>query len=296
MTKQASSKQSAVLADLKRFGKEFQPLLKAFFDREIAACPPRARDMLERLQEFCLRDGKRLRPYLVYTAYQLGGGQKRDLALAAGLIPELIHNFLLVHDDIMDKSQTRRGGLTMHAAYASQDGGREAAHLGVSLGILAGDLLYHLASRACQNLTTTAEKKLAVWAEMESAVRWTIFGQELDMQLARLQHVSQEDLLTMYQYKTAYYSFEAPLLIGALLAGRQHQDLEALSEYALQCGIAFQITDDLLDGENSTVDGPLADLYIKGAKRALEKLDESYDGSARQRLSELADFIGQRRT
>ncbi len=281
--------------ELKTFDARLTPLLQQFFDEEANAVPPAAKDMVTRLRKFCLRGGKRLRPYLTHTSYQLFGGKNENSALAMSIVPELIHNFLLIHDDVMDQSNIRRGEPTMHKVYEADIAGDNAAHFGESMAILSGDLLYTLAGQAINKVPVTPDKKWRIWQITQHAVRQTIFGQELDLQQSQQKKVASDETLTMYQYKTAYYSFDAPLRIGAVLANAKENDIEWISEYAIPCGIAFQLIDDALDGETQLPARELAQTYITQAQNALaEFTGDHFDQEAKQKLSALADFVAKR--
>lgn len=288
-------KERTALTTLTDFQKEFNPVLEDFFSSKVKKYPPAAQDMIKRLGNFCMQDGKRIRPYLTTVSYRLLGGQDNTLALQLSIIPELIHNFLLVHDDIMDKSDTRRGVPTIHKAY-ERTSSYDASHFGQSMAILAGDLLHSLAGGALMELPMQADKKVALQAVIERAVQRTIFGQELDLRINQQETATRDEILTMQQYKTAYYTFDAPLKMGAIAAGAIEQDIQKLSEYALASGTAFQITDDILDNETST-NKELTSKYIDRAKNSLEWFSSpQYDQGAKQELVSLADFIIHRKS
>ena len=287
-------KEKTVYEDLQKFAAEFDPFMRHFFDEQAIASAPAARPMIQNLSEFCLRGGKRLRPYLVSRAYHLFGGNNRDDMMIAALLPELVHGFLLIHDDVMDRDDERRGGPTLHKVYEGVFQSRDSAHLGNSMAILAGDLLYNLASEALSSLSVPG-LRFELWQEMQRAVRKTILGQELDLRLSQKDDVAIDERLAMYQYKTAYYSFDAPVRIGGVLAGAEEGDLERLSGFAIQCGVAFQITDDLLDGESLSDGKARAQECVNRAKQSLELFSAPrYDQVARRDLAALADFILER--
>ena len=179
--------------------------------------------------------GKRLRP----LATVLGGrlfGLKEDIGVRAGAAVELLHNFTLVHDDIMDKDEFRRGVPTVHKLW------------GEDIAILAGDLLFSKAFEALLKLTSydidyeaiiKALKELC-WASVTVAE-----GQALDLSLSKLEYVELNDYIEMVYKKTAAL-FKASLCIGAILAGASNGELSKLADYAVNVGIAFQIRDDEL--------------------------------------------------
>ena len=179
--------------------------------------------------------GKRLRP----LATVLGGrlfGLKEEIGVRAGAAVEILHNFTLVHDDIMDKDDFRRGVPTVHKLW------------GENIAILAGDLLFAKAFEALLKLSdynvghkaiVKAIKELC-WASVTVAE-----GQALDLSLSRLESVTLNNYVEMVYKKTAAL-FKASLCIGAILAGAPDEELGKLANYAINVGIAFQIRDDEL--------------------------------------------------
>ena len=179
--------------------------------------------------------GKRLRPLALTLAGRMYG-LSESLGIRAGASVEVLHNFTLIHDDIMDKDRLRRGVPTVHTIY------------GTEKAIIAGDLLFAKAFEALTALVNygvspgrivSAVKELS-WASVTVAE-----GQALDMSFEARSDVSVEDYITMVFKKTAAL-FKASLVIGALLAGAPEEEVEKLTEYGSDIGIAFQIRDDVL--------------------------------------------------
>jgi geranylgeranyl diphosphate synthase type I len=205
--------------------------LREFLDEKLrgfASLPVELRDVGEALRDYLLRGGKRLRGALVLLGHEAAGGS-RDAAIDASLGVELLHAYLLVHDDFMDQDDVRRGGPTLHRALGGD-------HLGASLAILCGDLCeswaYQLFGAASPLAARTVEQ--------------VILGQMADLRAPRGAELSPEEILEVQRAKTGTYTFELPLHLGATLAGAAPPLLEALSAYARPLGIAFQIADDLL--------------------------------------------------
>ncbi|HEY6907892.1 MAG TPA: polyprenyl synthetase family protein [Myxococcales bacterium] len=186
------------------------------------------RDVAAAVRDYLLRGGKRLRGALVLLGHEAAGG-KREAALDASLGVELLHAYLLVHDDFMDQDEVRRGGPTLHRALGGD-------HLGTSLAILCGDLCeswaYQLFGEASPLVARTVEQ--------------VILGQMADLRAPRGRELTAGEILEVQRAKTGTYTFELPLHLGATLAGAAPPLLEALSAYARPLGIAFQIADDLL--------------------------------------------------
>lgn len=183
--------------------------------------------------------GKRLRPYIVLKVSELFGGTSRK-AMPAAVAVELIHNFSLVHDDIMDNDEVRHNVPTVHASY------------GVPLAILAGDILF---SKAFQMMAVgglregITEKSISeMVSRLSTACINVCEGQAIDMQMASnaSQSYSQTDYIHMIEKKTASL-FELSCSLGVLSAdNRKIEDLDRLSVFGKNIGIAFQLIDDLI--------------------------------------------------
>ncbi len=179
--------------------------------------------------------GKRLRPVLL-LAIAKGYGLDEEKALPAAAAVELLHNFTLVHDDIMDRDMFRRNVPTVHSIW------------GEALAILAGDLLFSKAFEAIMmledrgirhDLVVKAAKKLA-WASTTVAE-----GQALDMDFEKRNDVTEQEYMIMIEKKTAAL-FKASAEIGAIIADVEDEEIEYIGEFARNTGIAFQIIDDIL--------------------------------------------------
>jgi geranylgeranyl diphosphate synthase type I len=208
---------------------------------------------------------------------------------------------LLIHDDIMDKSDLRRGRPAVHAAFAQRYGpgasadeqSADPAHFGVALAIAAGDLAGQLALR-CLGGAGFPPDLLARALDVYTAMtRDVCYGQVLDMHAGDCHaHVTEADILTIHRYKTARYTTEGPLQLGAVLAGADQDMLAMLSAYALPLGQAFQLQDDLLGvfGQED-VTGKPTDADLKQGKRTLLVMKALEWGSEAQRAA-LAEALG----
>ncbi len=175
--------------------------------------------------------GKRLRPILVLFSAKAVGG-KFSKVYNASIAVELLHNFTLVHDDIMDNADKRRGRLTLHKKYDT------------NTAILVGDSLlsiaYELLLKDCNGETKT------VMSAFNKSLIEVCEGQSMDKDFETLKSVSLDDYLVMIRKKTAAMA-EMCCTIGALLGGGSKKEVSALAAYGKNIGIAFQIQDDLLD-------------------------------------------------
>jgi len=189
-----------------------------------------------------LNGGKRLRPILVMEGARLAGNDMiRVLPLACAV--ELIHCFSLVHDDLpaMDDDDLRRGKPTCHKVF------------GEAMAILAGDALltraFELSTYMLQDSSATAENVLRAWNELAVATgsQGMIAGQVIDLE-SENKIVDGDTLRVMHQKKTGAL-IKAALKSGAIVSGAREEKLQALEEFAGHLGLAFQITDDILDVE-----------------------------------------------
>ncbi len=241
---------------------------------------PRACEIFDIVSAFTLGPGKRLRPILMITGYRAAGGADEDAILAASCCLELTQTMLLIHDDIMDKSDLRRGHASVHTELAVRYGGgsdgdhlasADPAHFGVALAIAAGDLAGQLALRALAGAAFPAADGMRALDVYTAMTRDVCYGQVLDMHAGdKTIKVTEADVLTIHRYKTARYTTEGPLQIGAVLARADQKTLDTLSAYALPLGQAFQLQDDLLGVfGNEKQTGKPADADLKQGKRTL---------------------------
>jgi len=176
--------------------------------------------------------GKRLRPFLVMKSCEIVGGDI-NYVIPAAIAIEVLHNFTLIHDDIMDNDLLRRGVPTVHTIW------------GIPMAILAGDLLFAKAFHILLSMKGDYEKIVKV-AEILAKTTITISeGQSMDMSFERKNNVSEEEYMTMIYKKTGAL-FEASAKIGAILGGGSEEMVEALGNYGKNLGIGFQIFDDYL--------------------------------------------------
>ena len=206
--------------------------------------------------------GKRIRPLLCILSCEAVGGE-RDDALRTAVAMELVHTFTLVHDDIMDNDELRRGTPSVHVNF------------GEPTAILAGDLLFAKAFEICD------PKIKEVLAQASSEI---CEGQELDMSFEERFDVSEEEYMEMIRKKTAVL-FEAATKSGAMLGGGGSGVIEALALYGLNIGLAFQIWDDVLGvmAKEENLGKPVGSDIVEGKKslvviKTLEHLQQPERG------------------
>ncbi|MGW6286427.1 polyprenyl synthetase family protein [Streptomyces sp. NPDC055107] len=231
-----------------------EALLHEFLDTQIDNAPdlPELDLFAGMLRSMIAAGGKRIRPVLCVVGWQAVTDRQPPQAVwrvAASL--ELFHLFALIHDDIMDASMTRRGRSTAHCSLAARHSDRDdSAALGVNAAILLGDLALGWSYELLHTTRPGQARHLSRAWPLFSALRTeTLVGQYLDLLGSGAGAGARPDVTAarrVIRYKTAKYTCERPLQLGAHLAGAGTSALAALSAYALPLGDAFQLRDDLL--------------------------------------------------
>ena len=206
-------------------------------------------DSLGRLRDF-VAGGKMIRGGLVRFTHDIYTGSKTQEALAAGLAMELFQAAFLIHDDIMDRDDTRRGKPSVHAQYtglAARENIADAPHLGEALGICAGDLAIFLAFEILGRLELPAETRGRLLFRFSRELAYVGLAQMEDVyQGARDSRPSRDSILSLYTYKTGRYTFSLPFAAGLILAGRDEAVENLFLGLGEKMGILFQIKDDEL--------------------------------------------------
>lgn len=197
--------------------------------------------------------GKRFRPALVVAAHDLLGGALPAPAARVGAAIELLHTAFVIHDDVIDGDDTRRGRPNVSGTFAAEAVAAGATARGArtyadTAGILAGDLALVAAVRAVATCGAPPEVVERLLDLLDRTVHETAAGELTDVRLGlglEDDAVTLGDVLTMGERKTAVYSFVLPLQAGALLAGAAGETAERLAEVGRLLGIGFQLVDDL---------------------------------------------------
>jgi geranylgeranyl diphosphate synthase type I len=254
--------------------------------------------MMERITELT-RGGKRLRPLFAYWgARSVGGAVDFDSLASVGASLELFQAAALIHDDLIDRSDTRRGGPSVHRRFEAQH--RDAGYaldpeeFGKAAALLAGDLALSLSEQLFRASATTWRAR-ELFDEMRTQV---MIGQYLDVLEEqcgpeRSPQDALEAALRVVRYKSAKYSVENPVLIGAAHAGADEALLTRLSDVALPLGVAFQLRDDELGvfGDPATTGKPAGDDLREGKRTVLVAmtLDRTDDEAKHLVQSSLGD-------
>ena len=177
--------------------------------------------------------GKRLRPYMVMKSCEMLGGKTKNAINAASAI-EMVHNFTLVHDDIMDNDEMRHGVTTVHKKF------------GMPIAILAGDVLFSKAYQVVSSTSLSSNSVIELVSRLAKSCVDVCEGQLLDISMANSEKIpSQSQYIKMIEKKTAAL-FEVSCAMGAICANAKRKDVSNLSSFGKNLGIAFQITDDLI--------------------------------------------------
>lgn len=239
--------------DLEGLRRDVDAVLHQFLRSKAASAA--ARNLPEQaahvLAEFLSAGGKRIRPMLCALGWQAATGTppSRPVVRAAACL-EMFHAFCLVHDDIIDNSATRRGAPTVHRTLATRHAvdrpGSLAERMGTSCALLVGDLALAWSDELLHTAGLTNRQLTAVLPVIDAMRTEVIYGQYLDVTAAGAPAPDLERALAIIRYKTAKYTIERPLHLGATLADAPSALLWELSSYALPLGEAFQLRDDLL--------------------------------------------------
>jgi geranylgeranyl diphosphate synthase type I len=186
--------------------------------------------------------GKKVRGALTNLGYRLAGGRDSKAILEASCGIELLHDFLLIHDDIVDNDITRHGRPTVHEKYSKNRG----QHFGVAKAIIVGDMGAFLGYELIAQSAFPAQRKIEALTKLNDLLLKTVYGEILDIEFDFKTKVSWEDILRVRTYKTAYYTFVMPLTVGAVLGKAGKKTLEIIEKYGVPVGLAFQLADDIL--------------------------------------------------
>lgn len=227
-------------------------------------------DSLEKISTLATA-GKLWRGLFLMLAQQ---GLAADQSMAMGTVNaavavELVQTALVVHDDIIDNDYTRRGMPTIFAQYITDNN----VEYGKNLGICTGDIAIFLAYEALARATTDSTKLSRLISIFSRELHLVGVGEMMDVQMATLNtEPSIDEIIDMYRYKTARYTFSMPLMMGAVLAGASEEHIATLDTFGENAGILFQIRDDGLGltGDEKTTGKPVG-ADIKENKKTVHR-------------------------
>ena len=233
------------------------------------------KELYEPIEYMISIGGKRLRPELCLLTYNLFSDKIEKPALYPALALEIFHGFTLIHDDIMDKAELRRGQQTVHRKWND------------NVAILSGDVM---SIQAYQLLANAPQQALPqVLALFSKTAAQVCEGQQYDMNFENIPYITMEDYISMISLKTAVL-IACSAKMGALIAGAQEKVAQALYDFAYSLGIAFQIQDDLFDtfGQGNVFGKKIGGDILNNKKTWL--LVESYkvaDNQQKQQLDQI---------
>ena len=246
---------SPLRAELQQASTSFENLVARFFQEntERYAYGELFEPLYLDITEFVGRRGKRIRPMLLMAAYRIFGGSRpfedRSILHAAFSL-ELLHSFILVHDDVIDQSERRRRLPTFHKIVEERLGKiAEAPRVGANVAVVVGDMIFAMALDTMRSTDFPPALRDAAMGHFLRYITDTGAGEVYDILLGTrdIARVEEADIARMYTLKTTRYTFEAPLVLGALLAGTEEDQLRELAELIEPIGMAFQIQNDLIE-------------------------------------------------
>ncbi|GAA1785090.1 polyprenyl synthetase family protein [Luedemannella flava] len=283
-------------ADLRaRVGKA----LSAFLTEQralLSGIDPALADVADAIDDFVLGGGKRLRPAFAYWGYRAAGGEDDDAVVAAVAALEFVQASALMHDDLIDGSDTRRGVPAVHRRFATRhtgagwQGGADA--FGAAAAVLLGDLCLVWSDELLHTSGLDAAaigRARPVFDLMRTEVT---IGQYLDVHTQVTGDTSVRRASTVARYKSAKYTVERPLLLGAAIADAPPAVSTTLSGYGLPLGEAFQLRDDVLGvfGDPATTGKPAGDDLREGKRTYL--VAAAFDAADRARADALSAGLG----
>ncbi|MFC1625949.1 polyprenyl synthetase family protein [Patescibacteria group bacterium] len=252
------------------------------------------------VKDYPIRQGKYLRPTLVLlTAEAMGAKTQKAIKTAAAM--QLSEEWLLIHDDIQDDSEERRGKKTLHKLH------------GVELAINAGDTLSTIMWKVLMDNHTILEpqKTLKIMDEFYNTLLRTEHGQAVEVVWTKKgKKIKDDDWFFIADGKTSYYSMALPLRLGALIAKANKQQINKLTKFGLHLGRCFQLVDDILDIEQDKLEGKMTIAKAKGTayaralaesekQKALNVFEKDLKflshQPARNDIKELVEFILERK-
>ena len=227
-------------------------IVNKFLNSKLKGSPKKLYDAAGHL---IVNGGKRLRPYMVIKSCQILGGKSSNAMISASAV-EMVHNFTLVHDDIMDNDEMRHGVPTVHKKF------------GMPVAILAGDVLFSKAFQIISESKLSPNSTAHLISRLAKACVDVCEGQLLDIKMADEKRIPTEaEYITMIGKKTAAL-FDVSCAMGAICATNKPKDISNLSAFGRNLGIAFQITDDLIGvmGDPKVTKKPVGNDLREGKK------------------------------
>lgn len=268
--------------DVATFREQVQATLDGFLTEQAARLAPLGSDAESLLAEAraVVSGGKRFRAAFCHWGFRAfaPGDADRDAVLRAASALELLHASALAHDDLMDASDTRRGRPATHRGFAIAHAAAglpgDPEQYGAAAAILLGDLLLSWADELLRHCGLGWDRVGPALDLFDLCRSEVIAGQFLDVSVQARGQADVDTAMSVLRYKSAKYSIERPLHVGAALAGARGEGLAELSDFGLPLGEAFQLRDDLLGvyGDPDTTGKPAGDDLVEGKRTVLVAL------------------------
>jgi len=264
--------------------------------KRVTRLGPWHKQYYENIKEYLMRGGKRLRPILVVVGHKAISEKTEENLYRASCSMEILHNGSLLHDDLIDHDETRRGGKTFHATYRDIYLGTNKTHedaedYGMTMAVLGGDALINLGAMAITSAHLDPDIGAKCLDLYQRAFDELIDGVLLEMHMITDSDATSETYLEMVRMKTAVL-FEKSLAIGAYIARGTDSQIAALREFGVKVGQAFQVQDDILGSfgdEEKTGKSTSGDIR-EGKKTML--VFETYDRATPEQRSRLDELLG----
>ncbi|MFW9834710.1 MAG: polyprenyl synthetase family protein [Candidatus Thorarchaeota archaeon] len=280
-------------------GKVIKTLEKFFNNKieDVGRLGPFHKQYYSNVKEYIMRGGKRLRPVLVVLGYKtIKGDSVPENLYDAAICVEILHNGSLLHDDLIDHDETRRGGKTFHATYRdlyfdrTKDERASFDH-GMTMAILGGDSLINMGAGAIT--AANLEPDIAAYLHdlYEFSFQNLVDGVLLEMHMITDETATSETYLTMVRMKTAVL-FDRSLMMGAAIARASESQIKALEEFGINVGKAFQVQDDILGtfGDEDKLGKSVSGDIREGKKTLL--VFEAYAKANDKQRKELDKLLG----
>jgi geranylgeranyl diphosphate synthase type I len=287
---------------LEKYKKRVDAHLARYFAQKIKEArknDPLAEEAIKMIADFTMKGGKRIRPAIVYYSYLAAGGKDEDRIVEVSMSMELTHTFLLIHDDIIDKDESRHGTPTIHERYKKigrrLNKNKDNVHFGNGMAMLAGDMAAAMANEIIFRSAFPPETIINALDQLRKIVYTIVPGEMLDVILEIRGRATEKEILDMYQGKTSSYSFEGPLHLGTVFAGINGGKIfEDYSKYASPLGKAFQIRDDILGvyGDEKKTGKPVGSDIIEGKQTLL--VIKALERGTRDQRQEVQKYLGKR--
>ena len=285
--------------DIKSMRSAINQALNEFIQQEnkyLAGIGPELNPIAEAVEKFLLDSGKRLRPLFAYVGLLGAGIQPNKSMLRAIASLELVHVCALIHDDVMDGSDTRRGAPSIHKAFQSMheknklEGSPEK--FGVASAILIGDLALIWSAQMLHTSGLMTEELISVLPVYDEMRVELMAGQYLDVYEQSLGTQSIERSLKVARFKSGKYTIQRPLHFGAALGKANAEIISAYTNFGIPLGEAFQLRDDLLGvfGDSSETGKPSGDDLREGKRTVLMAV--AMDKSTKTQLDEIEKLFG----